>query len=191
MQIKTLKDYYDQMYEKFPEVPKEDIKRICQYGWKCLYLSNSAGADTLIKDNSFWCYIGYLKKDPIKYFNYYIKKLSTKLKLLYKRKKIQWNGKYYFALTDNQYDLYMKQKNKMGRKRKYFTFNKVIIYQLLDECKIKEHDKRYIFEIPYITNIGFSHFIETLKTDKASLIITREPLKFKDILISDNEYEYL
>jgi len=34
-------------------------------------------------------------------------------------------------------------------------------------------------------------FFKTIKTDKAELIITREPLKFKDILTSENKYEFL
>ena len=191
MQIKTLKDYYEQMYELFPEVSKRDIRRICTYGWKCLYLCNSAGADTIIKDNNFWCYIGYLKRDSLEYFKYYIKKLTSKLRILYKRKKIKWNGKYYFALTDDQYESYQNQKNKRGRKRKYFTFKKICLYKLLDECKIVESGKKYIFEIPYISNLGFKFYKDILVTDEATLIIQREPLKFKDILVDDNEYEFL
>lgn len=191
MQIKTLKDYYEQLYKMFPDVPKEDIKKICSYGWKCLYLYNSAGADTIIKDNNFWCYIGYLKQDSLKYFKYYIKKLATKLRLLYKRKKVTWNGKYYFALTEQQYQYYLSQQNSRGRKRKNFNFKGIMLYQLLDECKICEHEKKYIFEIPYISDIGFKVYIENITTDKAKLIITRDPLKFKDILINDNEYELL
>jgi hypothetical protein len=34
-------------------------------------------------------------------------------------------------------------------------------------------------------------YLKELITDKAELIITREPLKFKDILVSTNEYEIL
>ena len=191
MVIKTLKDYYKQLYEMFPDVPKKDIKKACLYGWRCLYMANTQGADTIIKDNSFWSYIGYLKKDSLEYFKYYIRKLSIKFRILYKRKNIKWNGKYYFALTDKQYEDYLSQQNKKGRKKKYFTFDKVLLYQILDECKIREHGKKYIFEIPYITNLGFRIYNPSLRTDKAKLIITRNPLKFEDILINYNEYELI
>ena len=80
---KTVKDYYNDMYKLFPDVPKEDVRRALNYGWKCLYLYNSRGADTIIKDKSFWCYIGYLKKNSLDYFSYYIKKLALKLRILY------------------------------------------------------------------------------------------------------------
>nr|DAR62396.1 MAG TPA: hypothetical protein [Bacteriophage sp.] len=46
-------------------------------------------------------YIGFLKKDSIKYYKYYIKKLARKIRILYKRMKIKWDGYYYFALTED------------------------------------------------------------------------------------------
>ncbi len=191
MEIKTIKDYYEQLYERFPDVPKKDIQRILNYGWKSLYLNNSYGGDTFIQDRELWCYIGHLKKDPIQYFLYYIKKLSVKLRVLYKRNKIQWDGYYYFALTDKQYEEYISQKNRRGRPKKNFTFTKVFMYQILDECKIREFGKRYIFKIPYISKVNLRFYVPKLVTDKAELIITREPLKFKDILTYNNEYEFL
>lgn len=191
MEIKTVKDYYEQLYERFPGVPKKDIQRILNYGWKSLYLHNSYGGDTFIQDKELWCYIGHLKKDSLQYFLYYIKKLSIKLRVLYKRNKIQWDGYYYFALTDQQYEEYIGQKNKRGRPKKNFTFNKVFMYQILDECKIREFGKKYIFRIPYISKVNFKFYVPKLVTDKAELIIKREPLKFKDILVYDNEYEFL
>jgi hypothetical protein len=39
--------------------------------------------------------------------------------------------------------------------------------------------------------MGYTFFLRELKTDKAELIEIRKPLKFKDILINDNEYELL
>lgn len=191
MSIKKVSDYYEILYKKFPQVPKEDIRRILNYGWKTLYLHNSYGGDTLIKDNDIWCYIGYLKKDSIKYFHYYIKKLVIKLRVLYRRKKVKWNGYYYFALSDSQYDNYLQQKNKRGRPKKNFTFEKVFMYQILDECKIVEHNRKYIFRIPYVDKVAFKFYVPELITDKAELIITRDPLKFTDILTSNNDYDFL
>lgn len=42
-----------------------------------------------------------------------------------------------------------------------------------------------------ITTLKCKQFVRQLVTDKAELIITREPLKFKDILVYDNEYEFI
>lgn len=191
MLIKTAKDYYQQMYEMFPEVPKRDIQKIINLGWKTLYLYNSCGADTIIKDNSFWCYIGFLKKNPLQYFEYYIKKLRTKLRILYKRKSINWDGYYYFALNDSQYEYYLCQQSKRGRKKQKFRFEKLFLYQILDECKIAENHCRYIFRIPYTCRVNYRFYLPELVTSKAELILTREPLKFKDVLINDNKYDLL
>ena len=186
MQLKEIKDYYESLCEKFPDVPEKDIKRILNYGWKSLYLHNLYGGDTLITDDSLWCYIGTLRRDSVKHFEYYIKKLTVKLRVLYKRKNIQWDGYYYFALTDSQYEDFLKQ-----HKKKIFNYGNQILYQILDECKIREYNRRYIFRVPFITLVGNVAYRENFTSKDAELIITREPLKFKDILTYNNNYEFL
>ena len=188
---RDIKDYYEIMMAKFPQVPKEDIIRILKFSWKSLYLHNSYGGDTLIVNKDIWCYIGYLKKDPVKHFKYYIKKLIVKLRVLYRRKKIPWDGYYYFALSQYQYDQFIGKRPKRGRPKKKFTFENIFLYQILDECKLNESNKPYIFRIPYIDIVKFKFYVPKLTTDKAELIITRDPLKFKDILVYENDYEFL
>ena len=175
----------------YPTIAQSDIKRILQYGWKAFYLHNSYGGDVLVNQGKLWFYSGYLMKDSLRWFEYYQHKMRTKLRVMYKRKKIKWDGYYYFALSDSQYKAYQEQQNKRGRPRKYFNFGTVFLYQILDECKINEHYKRYIFKIPIITLLKQKQFVKQLISDSAQLILTREPLKFKDILIYDNEYEFL
>lgn len=187
----TIKDYYEYMYQLFPKVPKSDIERILNFAWKSLYLHNSYGGDTIISGDNLWCYIGNLKKSPLDHFYYYIRKLTVKLRVLYRRRKIEWDGYYYFALSDSQYKRYLEQKNQKGRPRKYYTFGTVFLYQILDECRINEHYKRYIFKIPYISRLKTKQFVQNLVSDKAELIITREPMKFKDILVYENKYDVL
>lgn len=188
---RTVKDYYDVMMAKFPQISKVDMIRILNFSWKSLYLHNSYGGDTLITDRDIWCYIGYLKYNSVEHFRYYIKKLVVKLRVLYRRKKIPWDGYYYFALSQFQYDKFIGPKKKRGRPKKRFTFENIFLYQILDECKINESNKQYIFRIPYIDIIKFKFFVPKLETDKAELIITRDPLKFKDILVFENDYEFL
>nr|DAG88912.1 MAG TPA: hypothetical protein [Crassvirales sp.] len=38
-------------------------------------------------------------KDSLKWFDYYKRKMRTKLRVMYKRKQIKWDGYYYFALS--------------------------------------------------------------------------------------------
>lgn len=191
MQIKTIQDYYKQIQTLYPSIPLSDIKRILQYGYKSLYLHNSYGGDVLINRKDFWFYVGHLTSDSLKYFNYYKNKMRVKLRILYKRKKINWDGYYYFALTKNQYQNYLNQKSKRGRPRKNFIFEKIILYKIYDECYFYESNKVAIFKIPYLVDLGFSIYKEELKTDKSELILTRDPLTFQDVLLSTNKYQFI
>jgi hypothetical protein len=104
---KTIQDYYERLAAEYPEIPLADIKRICQYGWKSLYLHNSYGGDVLLRRRDFWFYSGRLMNNSLKFFDYYARKMRIKLRVLYKRYKIEWNGYYYFALSQTQYEDYL------------------------------------------------------------------------------------
>ena len=191
MEIKNIKDYYEQVAEQFPQVDMADIKRILNFGFRSLYLHNSYGGDVLVQDSDMWCYFGTLRRDSLKHFDYYVKKLCLKIRVLYKRKKILWNGYYYFALTESQYQEYLKQKNHKGRPTRYFKFKDIFLYKILDECKVKEHSNKYIFKIKQTIDLGFRFYKKEAKLDRPELIIQREPLKFKDILVTTNKYDVI
>lgn len=182
--IKSIKDYYEEVYAAFPLVPKKDVERILNYGWKLLYLYNVYGGDTLIKDdnkNKYLFYIGELTYNSLKHFKYYIKKMSVKLRVLYNKNKTKWDGYYYFALSQAQYDNYLSQINTRGRKRKTFEFGCIKLYKLLKECKINEYNKEYFFRVPYIVDLGFSKLETNYKTSKAEFLEYREAKGFASL----------
>lgn len=187
----NVKDYYEYIKEQFPEVTLKDIKRILNYGFKQLYLLNSFGGDLIIKDSDFWSYIGTLQNNSIRHFHYYKNKLTIRLRVLYKRKNIQWDGYYYFALSENQYQNYLLQKNSKGRRKKKFNFGTVKLYKIFNECEIQEFNKQYIFKIPIPIDFGYTLWKQKLITDKAELIIKRDPMKFEDILVTNHKYDFL
>lgn len=188
---KTIQDYYERLYEEYPTLPKEDIRRACQFGWKSIYLHNSYGGDTLISRKGFWFYCGQLMNNSLNYFNYYKRKIRVKLRIMFKRKKIDWDGYYYFALSQTQYNDYLNQKNKKGRPKKKFKFSKIVLYKIYDECNIAESSKVALFRIPYSLDMGFTIFKEEMITDKAEFLFVREPLKFNDILLSNYDYQFI
>lgn len=189
--LKTIQDYYEKLYEEYPTIPKEDIRRICLYGIKSLNIHNNYGGDVLISRKGFWFYCGQLMNNSLHYFNYYKKKIRVKLRIMYKRKNIPWDGYYYFALSQDQYNNYLEQKNKKGRPRKNFTFSRIVLYKIYDECSIAESSKVAIFKIPYLTEFGLSLYKETLTTDKAELILVRTPLTFNEVLLTNYNYQFL
>ena len=191
MEIKTIDDYVDKLHEKYPLISEKDIRRIIKFGWRSIYLANIYGGDVCLKNKDLWFYIGYLRRDSLKHYEYYIKKLALKLRILYKRKKIKWDGYYYFALNDKQYEYYLSQKKKKGRPRKHFKFGTVMLYKIRGECELRQSSCKYIFRVSYDIDIGYTMLKKDYKTDKAELIEIREPMKFKDILTTNNKYEIL
>ena len=188
---KTLKDYYDAIQAKFPKIPATDLHKILNFGWKSLYLINSYGGDVLIKDSGFWFYIGELRNDSLAHFEYYKKKLRNKMRVMYNRKKIPWDGYYYFGLSEERYAEYVNSKKRRGRPRKYYEFGNVILYKMWDECSIAESGLKYFFKIPYPIDMGFTFYTDNLKTKEAEFILEREPLKFSDILVFNNDYDFI
>ena len=191
METKQYTDYLEQLQFKFPLVDPQDIKRILRYYWKSVYLSSTYGCDIFLHDRTLWCYIGSLRKNSLYHYNYYVDKLCKKLRILYKRKKIQWDGYYYFSLTTSQYENYMSQKKSRGRPRKHFYFGKVILFKIKGECELRNHSSKYIFRVPYHTAIGDTIYVKDFKSDKAELIEVRNPMKLQDILTTHNKYGIL
>lgn len=191
MEIKTIDDYVQELKQKFPFVKEKALKQIIKFGWRSIYLTNTYGADVHIHHNKLWCYFGQLKGTPLAHFYYYINKLSKKLRILYKRKKIPWDGYYYFALSDKQYEDYLSQKKKRGRPRKHFEFGTVKLYKLKGECELKQFSSKHIFRVHYPIDLGYTMFKRNYKSDKAEFLYSREPMKFEDILTSNNNYGIL
>ena len=186
---KTVQDYYDTICKEYPTIPEQDIKRILKFGFKSLYLHNNYGADVLLQRNGFWFYCGKLMNDSVEFFKYYKRKLATKIRILYKRNKVKWDGYYYFGLTQSQYDNYLKQKNTKGRPKKYFNFGTVVLYKIYDECSITESNKVAIFKVPMIYDTYFIKLEKDYKTGSAELLEVRDPLKLSDMLLSNFKFK--
>ena len=52
MKEKEISDYYEKLYEKFPNVPKADIRRIVNYGWRLIYILTLSGIDIKLNNGS-------------------------------------------------------------------------------------------------------------------------------------------
>ena len=65
------------------------------------------------------------------------------------------------------------------------------MYKIFDECSIINSGQVAIFKYPSTWDRGFVFYYPKLKTDKTQLVLIREPLKFKDILLSEYNYEFI
>ena len=162
-----------------------------QYGLKSFLLHNNYGGDVLLQNPSMWLYCGKLMNNSMEYYDYYKRKMITKIRINHKRFNIDWDGYYYFGLYCGQYDQYEQQKNKRGRPKKHFQFGNVVLYKYFDECNLRNSGAVAIFRIPLGSDFGFSIYKQDFKTDKAELVLLRKPLTFKDVLTSNYEYQFI
>ena len=189
-----VEDYLPRLQKMFPKIDKRDIKRMVEYGWRMFYFYNLRGCDTLIEStkHKYWMYCGQLCSDSLKHFDYYRQMLRRKLRVLYAKKKIQWDGYYYTALSEEEYNDYIKSIKGRGRKRKYFKYNNKLSFKIFDEAKVYYSWAKYIIKFKYITDMGYSFYKEELKCTEVSLALVREcPDTFKEIMISSNNYDLI
>ena len=161
------------------------------YGWRQFYRCNNYGADVLTRRNNLWIYCGTINKNSLRHYGYYRIKLSRKIRLRHMWMKKEWDGYYYFGLYQKQYDAYLAQQNKRGRKRKTFTFNNVFLYKLEDDCLVRNPATVAIFRYPMTLPTKFKLYLSTLVTDKAELLYLHNPLKLEDIMKINEKYKFL
>lgn len=186
----TLNDYIPKMQELYPDVTKTDLKKILNFAWKSLYLHISYGGDVCVQGAGFRCYFGLYMGNRLQRFQDYIKKLTVRIRIGYKKHGSPWDGYYYFGLNDKAYQNYLSQNKRMGERKKIYNFGCVTLYQIYDECRINEYGKRYIFRVPFVTTLGLRLILNDF-TGRGELIQVRNPLKYRDVLTFYNDYEFL
>lgn len=192
--MKNVNDYLEEVNKEFPFLDKSDIQIILNYGFRKLYQFNLAGCDTLIKSTKYklWFYVGELQKNPIKHFRYYKKKMIRKVRFTYINRKIEWSGYYYIGLTEEEYNQFLLDINKRGRKKKNFTFNNKIQFKILDEAKLFYSSHKAIIKFSHFDGLPYSIKKETFVYKNPELVLVREhPAKFSDILLENKNYEFL
>lgn len=167
MKIKTVNDYVDEVHKKFDKLERDEIRKILNYGFKMFNYINYYGGDVMLKDTTnlkFLMYTGKLFKKFEMYYKYYIKKFSTKLRMLDKRKKEQWDGYYYFGLTDVAYEEYESQKEDS-----LIFMENILLFRLLDEVKTHNQYKHF-FKVKYPEYKGYCFFMKHYEIEESDLI---------------------
>lgn len=164
MKIKYVKDYLDQVHEKFPDLDKKEINKILLYGFKMFYALNNFGADIILSEKKylkFLMYTGRLYKRFDLYYKYSLIKYSVKYRILDRRKKQPWDGYYYFGMTDEMYRFYESQEDETVK-----IFENIMLYKLFDELKTHNQYKHY-FKVKYEEYQGYKFFLENYETNNA------------------------
>ena len=186
MKITKVNDYVDSVHEKFPELSREEVKRILVYGWKMILQYVRAGNDVSMITNKEFMFIGKIPSGRLTVFKNYCYKLSKRIAYMFQRTKSKWDGYYYFTRSESQYIEYLKQD-----KKKYKIFKDVFLFKLLEELKIKESFAPQILRLKEEKTNWMTKYYKEIKTENAELIIVRDPLQMKDLLTSENKFKYI
>lgn len=154
MKFTKIDDYVDKVAEKFPTIPKKSIRKILEFGSRSFYANTYYGGDVLLKSPYFTLYCGRVFKDNLLFYSYWKLKFKIKYRILYARRKTQYDGYYYFGLSENEYEIYKKQLKSKTKRRQKITFDTIYIYKILDECILHRHHIHF-FKIPVKTDGKF------------------------------------
>lgn len=110
MEIVTYKRYIDQVHEEFGHVDKKSIESIVRYGLAIMTKMRRGDHDILLNNNreKIFYYLGQVSKNDEHRDYISKKKVRSKYRLLYKLKKTEYSGYYYFGLSEPDYQLHLK-----------------------------------------------------------------------------------
>lgn len=172
MEIKYIEDYYDKVKEKYPELTEKQIEKILTFGFRSFYTHTLYGGDILSKSPFLTVYCGKCFVDKNKFMEYRQLKLRVKLRIKYKKAHTQWDGFYYFGLSDSEYEYYLSQKKPTGKRRQKFHFKNLYLFKIKDEILLNKR-KTHVFRIPYPIDCGFSIYKEDVVTRNFDYILRR------------------
>jgi hypothetical protein len=121
--------------------------------------------DVLLKNRlqeNITMHCGNLGYDTLKHYLLWMTKWRMKERILYKFKKMQWDGYYYIGLTQDEHDKIMKSNKIRHFRNVYFTKIKKELYH----NKIVKH----IWRVPYLEDCGWKFFVDKYDTDQAEYI---------------------
>lgn len=141
----TVDDYLDRLHERYPLIIMKELKMILVYGWRQVYNLVHYGCDVCSRSGESSMYIGHLRgdNDHIRYQKYFRNKLKRKMRVKYRRSKLDFGNYYYFHITDEEYQKIKDQKGPID-------FGYVTIYKLKDEAKLRMEVGDHLYQIPFI-----------------------------------------
>lgn len=153
MIIKNIDDYFNARIQFLhPYLKREEFKRIMEYGFYHFHQLTKAGADVSIRNWRYAAYCGKLFHNIETWAGYMYVKHQIKLRLTYKYTQQEYDGLYYFGLTDAEYKKYLKQLPK-GRKHE-IKFKNIVLYKIKEEAFLAK-SKKHFFMVYFPTDVGW------------------------------------
>lgn len=166
MNFTKVEKYYKYIKDRFPEVSDEDLKTILDFGFKSLYSKIRYNEDVFLSGNGVRIIFGNVFGDQIKRFCYNVRKKQKKNRYKYRCERTEYDGYYYFSLTQNEHDKYISGE---GTKNEVARLQKVVFYKILDDCTC-EH-RKYVYRVIIPEDFGFDFYCKELTTRNHKLLM--------------------
>lgn len=149
MIIREIDDYIGELCKWYPSLSEDEIRAVLKHGFAKLYELNRQGGDVNIRDWRCLAYFGYRFTDIPTWIRYRCSKYRRKLRMTYNYTYQQFDGNYYFGVTEEEYQKYRK-----STKKYRYVFHNVILFKIPEECFMRPSLKHF-FQIYYPIDIGF------------------------------------
>lgn len=166
--------YLKQIREEFKDVDGSAIKEVIRHGLYMMTYFKMHNLDIYLNDDrqKRYYYFGQITNDLNKRKLINDKKIIRKLRVLYRANKIQYDGYYYFTISDKDFELHKQNK----------PIPYIIMHKIKEEAylyKIGNH----LFKVKVEDHTEWTYKIENYETNNAEFIQSRDDQGFKS---SDN-----
>lgn len=187
----TLYDILDEVYTKYPETPKADIKRLLLHGFRRMHSAIKFGCAITLNStrHKLTVYIGKLTFTPEKQIKEYSIRRDRKLRKIEQWKKTEFDGYYYIGLNESTLKEWVET-NKKSRTLAKFT--NIIPRKIQEELYYKDKII-YVFRYKRKTFKGWSFWANELNVRNLEYLGKSTDRKFvsspKDWKTLIKEYE--
>ena len=160
--IKKADDYLDALQEQFPEMSKEDIKRILGLGfnfirkiialWGVVKIGNKKLRAEIRKTVPSEAALQKNKRDA-----------EIKARIKWNRGIKEYDGYYYFTLSEKRYKALNK---KALRKHEDINFGNIMLYKSAEECWMERMYNTRFFRVQWPIDCGFTMYKENFTTNQ-------------------------
>lgn len=177
-----INDVLPQIYEKFPELSKREVRDLVLLGWRRMDKAIRYGCCVTIQTTKFLnCYvhIGKITKGD-EQVEWYRKRMIKKIRRINFWNKTRFKGYYYFTLSEGKFKEFVETNiNNINTARINFQ----VMLHLFPEEVIYMNTKSYLFKIKMPKYIGVTNLMEKIKSRDIQYV--GECINYK--IISDNK----
>lgn len=173
MKLKEYDSYLEELENEFPELKGSSIDKIVKHGLNYILKYRKTGVDFYINDNinlNYYMYFGDISTTEKERNKIHLKKKARKLRHLYVSSKKEYDGYYYFGLTNEQKEKYDKEG----------IIDNNAYCKIIDEAQLRG-DIKHIYRVKMENKNTWKFIITNDETSDAEYIQRREGKGFTDI----------